>query len=95
MSEYTLHVFMEKKEKYLLGYPSYLELWFNLQGLHNICATYTSPDQGPVVQRMVSLTSSLMTNSLTVVTNAKATHIFQQKISMYLQYFKIEILTSS
>ena len=26
--------------------------------------------------------------------NAKATHIFQQEISMYLPYFKIEILTS-
>ena len=31
---------------------------------------------GPVVQSIVSLTSSLMTNSLTVVAIFKATHIF-------------------
>ena len=64
---------------------------------------------GPVVQNIVSLTSSLMTSLLTViaifkcinifpakmrVAFAKATHIFSAKISMYLPYFKTEILTS-
>ena len=64
---------------------------------------------GPVVQSIVSLTSSLMTSLLTViaifkcinifpakmrVAFAKAIHIFSAKISMYLPYFKTEILTS-
>ena len=45
-----------------------------------------------------------MTNSLTVIAKVfsngfiffavKATHVFQQIISMYLPYFKIEILLS-
>ena len=64
---------------------------------------------GPVVQSIVSLTCSVMTNWLTVVakvfTNVlmfccknvnsfcKATHTFSAKILMYLPYFKIEILT--
>ena len=67
---------------------------------------------GPVVQSIVSLMSSLMTNLLTVVAdlfsnaliflpqnvssfcNANTTDILIAKISMYLPYFKIEILTS-
>ena len=58
---------------------------------------------GPVVQSIVSLTSSLMTNSLTVVAIFKATHIFfsaktciflgRMNTQMYLSYFKREKLT--
>ena len=60
--------------------------------------------QGPVVQSIVSLTGLLMTNLLIIaaevfsntfvlfaaknVSNAKALTFFQQKISMYLPYFK-------
>ena len=60
-------------------------------------------NQGPLVQSIVSLTSSLMTNSLTFVVvvfsntliflmqknvSSFCNHNFQQKISMYLPYFK-------
>ena len=61
----------------------------------------------PVVQSLVSLTNSLMTNFLTVVAKVfsntlifllqkfeKLPTFIQQKISMYLTYFKIEMLTS-
>ena len=59
--------------------------------------------QGPVVQSIVNLTSLLMTNLLTVVAKVfsntlifllqKLLTFFQQKISVYLPYFKIEIFT--
>ena len=62
--------------------------------------------QGPVVQSIVSLRSLLMTNLLTVVAKVfsntlifllqkmqKLLKFFQQKKSMYLPYFKIEILS--
>ena len=58
-------------------------------------------NQGPVVQSIVSLMSSLKTNSLTlgakVFSNTlifllqKATHILSAKISKYLLYFEIEV----
>ena len=50
----------------------------------------------PVVESIVSFTSLLMTNSLTVVAKVFSNTLifFQQKTSMYLAYFKIEILTS-
>ena len=65
-----------------------------------------SKHQGPVVQSIVSLTNLLMTHSLTVVAKVfsnidifarkkcKSYSHFSAKISMYLPYFKIEILTS-
>ena len=58
------------------------------------------------VQSIVSLTSLLMTNSLNALTklysniliflqqNMSYSQFFQQKISMYLPYFKIEITLS-
>ena len=58
--------------------------------------------QGPVVQSIVSLTSLLMTNLLTVVAKVfsntlifllqNCEQLLQCKISVYLPYFKIEIL---
>ena len=65
-------------------------------------------NQGPVVQSIVSLTNSLIASSLAVIAKVflnilifccknvgiKATHIFAAKISIYLPYFKIDILTS-
>ena len=51
-----------------------------------------------IVQSIVSLTSSLMTNSLTVAKVFSKTfiaiQIFLQKLSIYLPHFKTEILTS-
>ena len=64
---------------------------------------------GPVFQSIVNLTSSLMTNSLTVVAKVISntlifllqkccSHFFskkkKKKKSMYLPYFRIEIVTS-
>ena len=46
---------------------------------------------GPVVQSIVSLISLSMTNSLNVKSYS---HFFSAKISIYLSYFKIEILPS-
>ena len=71
-------------------------------------STKTATYLCPVVQSIVSLSSSLMTNSLTVVSKVfsntlifllqnvmqKLLTFFQQRISMYLPYFKTEILTS-
>ena len=62
--------------------------------------------QGPVVQSVVSLTSSLVVKMLTVLVstipnsqvffaekNAKATHIFSAKLLAYMPYLMIKILT--
>ena len=57
----------------------------------------------PVVQSIISLTNLLMTNPLTVVAKVflntliflqRLLTFFQQKISMYLPYFKTKILSS-
>ena len=53
-----------------------------------------NPNQGPIVQSIINLTTLLMTKSLTVVaevfSNADIfrckTHIFSAKIIMYLPY---------
>ena len=62
---------------------------------------FTFNTQGQVVQSIVNLTSFLMTNSLIVVAKEflvklifllqKLLSFLQQKISMYLPYFKTEI----
>ena len=49
--------FCAEIRKILSGYPSYLDISLD-------------PEQGPIVQSIVSLTSSLMTNLLTVVAKA-------------------------
>ena len=61
--------------KILSGYPSYLDIWLD-------------PEQGPGVQSIVSLTSSLMTNLLTVVAKVFSnTLIFLlPKFEVLLQY---------
>ena len=50
----------------------------------------TDRNQGPVVQSIVSLTSSLVVKMLTA--NAKATHIFSAKILAYMPYLMIKVL---
>ena len=50
-------MFLWRNKKILSGYPSYLDIW--LDPLENL-------EQGPVVQSIVSLTSSVMTNSTVV-----------------------------
>ena len=72
-------------------------------GLQSFVKIFTTNAQGPVVQSIIGLKSLLMTNSLTVVAKVfsntmifacKSYSNFAAKISMYLPYFKIEILMS-
>ena len=56
----------------------------------------SAKDQGPVVQSIVSLTSSLVVKMITVlistISNSQATHIFSAKILAYMPYLMIKVL---
>ena len=47
-----------------------------------------------VVAKLFSNTLIFLLQNVSIFCSARATHIFSAKISMYLPYFKIEILTS-